>query len=295
MRHAGVLTWVRADEVKSAARRVGLDRLQQYLDHLAGTRAYDWFEARLLTAAERFRLAELVGEENLDQHEQFTTGLRHWTVAPLTGYKLHEYLLTTDLVALVKAKPFVQWYTEERQRLQRDAQLLADRARQRESIAAAARQHAEAAYVAAANYTSNGKLSRRHEADLRWSRRWDAEQLLAHAEAERRAAKWTSGKAMSIQSAAGRLGGVKSRDLALVGTALESFICREFSNVLCSVDSVAMLFLSWVDAESICCASPKCSERFLHMSTRKRRLQEYCSPACKTAAYRAREKSAQAA
>ena len=96
MRHAGAPTWVGADEVKSAARRVGLDRLQQYLDHLTGTRAYDWFEARTLTGAERSRLAWLVGEENLYRYEQITTELTHRKAVPLRGDKLDEYLSTAD-------------------------------------------------------------------------------------------------------------------------------------------------------------------------------------------------------
>ena len=66
MRHVEVPTWVRVSKVKRTARLIGLDRLQQYLDDLTGTRAYGWFEARKLTTAERHQLDTLVGWENLD-------------------------------------------------------------------------------------------------------------------------------------------------------------------------------------------------------------------------------------
>ena len=65
MRHVEVPTWVRVGEVKRTARLIGLDRLQQYLDDLTGTRAYGWFEARALTAAEQHQLGDLVGWEHL--------------------------------------------------------------------------------------------------------------------------------------------------------------------------------------------------------------------------------------
>lgn len=295
MRRAETPTWVGADEVKSAARRVGLDRLQQYLDHLTETRAYDWFEARPLTRAEKSRLAWLVGEENLDRYEQFTTELTHRKAMPLRGDNLDEYPTTAERMALVNAMPFVRWYHEERRRLRRDAQLLANRAKQRESIAAATLKHAQTAYVAWKNYISNGALPDWQEDRARWSQYYRIEDLRTAAAAERRAAKWASNKAASIRSAADRLGGVKSHDLAVLSIALDAFICREFSSVLSSVDSVTMLFLTWVDAESISCAGPKCSQRFLHTSAHRRRPQEYCSSACKMAAYRTREESVQVA
>jgi hypothetical protein len=295
MTHKGAPAWVRADEVKRAARRIGLDCLQRYLDHLTRTRAYGWFEVRTLTAAERTRLAELVGEKNRDQYEKFTTELMHWKVAPLTGDELAEYLSKSDLVALVKAMPFVRWYTGERRRLRRDAQLVANRTKQRESIAAVVLKRAQAAYVEAENYTSDGQLPDWQEDQRRRSRFAAADQIFSDAGAERRDAKRTSREAARIRSAADRLDGARPCDLALLGAALESFVCREFSNVLASVDSVAMVFFTWVDAETISCASPRCSERFLPTSTRRRRPQEYCSPACKMAACRAREESAQAA
>jgi len=134
MSHAEVPTWVGADEVKRTARLIGLDRLQQYIDHLTGMRAYSWFETRMLTAAERNQLAAVVGEENLDLI-RLPTELAQMKVEPPRGYSIDEHLSFKDLVALVSAKPFVRWYNEERRRLQRDAQLLADQARLREGIA----------------------------------------------------------------------------------------------------------------------------------------------------------------
>jgi len=173
----------------------------------------------------------------------------------IRGDNLDEYPTTAERMALINAMPFVRWYHEERRRLRRDAQLLANRAKQRESIAAATLKHAQTAYVAWKTYTSNGTLPDWQEDRARWSQYYRIEDLRTAAAAERRAAKWASNKAASIRSAADRLGGVKSHDLAVLSIALDAFICREFSSVLSSVDSVAMLFLTWVDAESISCAA----------------------------------------
>ncbi len=296
MRRAGAPTWVRAGEVKRTARLVGLHLLQQYLDHLTGTRAYDWYEARMSTVDEQRQLTPLVGEENLDHYEQLTTELVRRKMEPLRGASLDEYLSTKDLVALVSAKPFVCWYSEERQRLQRDAHLLAIQAKQWERIAEVALKRAQAAFVAAENYTSNGKLPDwQQEAQQRRARHYATNKLYSDAEKARRTARAYSMKATPRRSAADRLGGIKARDLVLLGTALEPFIRREFTYVLSSIDSVAMLFMAWVDAESISCANPKCSQRFLRTSARRRRPQEYCSPACKMVAYRVREGTAQVA
>lgn len=294
MTHVEVPTWVRAGEIKRTARLIGLDRLQQYLDDLTGTRAYGWFEARVLTADEQSQLAALVGEENLD-HGQFPTGLAYRKVEPPRDYNIDEHLSTKDLVALISAKPIVRWYNEERQRLRRDAHLLADQAKQREGIAEAALKRAQAAFVAAENYTSNEQVPDWQRGQQRLARHFATNEIFARADAARRAAKWASRKAAEAQVAADRLGEVKSRDLVLLGAALESFICREFTYVLASIDSVAMLFMAWVDAESISCANPKCSQQFLQTNARRRRPQQYCSPACKTVAYRTREGSAQLA
>jgi hypothetical protein len=301
---------VDAEEVKSAAGRVGLDRLQQYLDHLTRTRAYDWFEARPLTEGERRRLTWLVGKDDLGYDEQ-STALTRRGVVPLRGDKLDEYLSTADLVALVNAMPFVRWYREERQRLQRDAQLLTNVAEQRESIAEAALTHAQADDVALNESYPSGApyppvapyfgwppyYGAASYYGAEWEAYWSQSQrivdLRTAAAAERRAAAWASSKAADIRSAADRLSGVTSRDLASLGTAFELFICREFSHDLSPVDSVAILFLKWVDEESICCASPKCSRPFLLTSARRRRPQEYCLPACRMAACRAREESIQ--
>jgi hypothetical protein len=298
MSHVEVPTWVRAGEVKRTARLIGLDRLQQYIDHLTGMRAYSWFETRMLTAAEWDQLAAIVGEENLDLR-RLPTELAQMKVEPPRGYSIDEHLSSKDLVALVSAKPFVRWYNEERRRLQRDAQLLADQARLREGIAEIALKRAQDAYIAAEKYTSNKRVPDRwgmqEEARERLARHFATEQLFSRAAASRRAARWASYKAAQARSAADRLGEVKSRDLVLLGAALESFICREFTCVLASIDSVAMLFTAWVDAKSISCANPKCSQEFLQTNVRRRRSQQYCSPACKTAAYRTREGSAQLA
>jgi hypothetical protein len=294
MRHAGAPPWVDADEVKSAASRVGLDLLQQYLDHLTRTRAYGWFEARPLTEGERRRLTWLVGKEDLSHFEQSITNLTRRRIMPLRGDKLDEYLTTADLMALVKAMTFVRWYRDERRRLQRDAQLLSSQAEQRKSIAGAALKHAQANYATALKNTPSSEQPHNKTAwDAHWSRLQRIVDLRTAAATERRAAVWASSKATSIRSAADRLSGVTSHDLASLGTAFQWFICREFSNDLSPVDSVAMLFLKWVDDESICCASPKCSRRFLLTSARRRRPQAYCLPACRMAACRAREESIQ--
>jgi hypothetical protein len=105
MRHVEVPTWVRAGQIKRTARLIGLDRLQQYLDDLTGTRAYGWFEAQVLTVDEQRQLAALVGEENPD-HGRFPTGLAYRKVEPPRGYPIDEHLSTKDLVALISAKPF---------------------------------------------------------------------------------------------------------------------------------------------------------------------------------------------
>lgn len=94
MRHARALTWVRADDVKRAARLVGLTCLQQYLDDLTGTRTYRRFEVGTPTANTRSRLAALVGEENVDHYEQFPTELTYTKVEPRRGYRIDEYLST---------------------------------------------------------------------------------------------------------------------------------------------------------------------------------------------------------
>jgi hypothetical protein len=263
--------------------------------HVSGTRAYSWFEARVLTAAERDQLAAFVGEENLDLRP-LPTGLAQMKVEPPRGYSIDEHLSSKDLDALVSAKPFVRWYNEERRRLQCDAHLLADQARLREGIAEIALKRAQDAYIAAENYTSNGQVPDwQQEARERLARHFANNELFSRAAASRRAARWASHKAAKTRSAADRLGEVKPRDLVLLGAALESFICREFTCVLASIDSVAMLFMAWVDVESISCANPKCSQRFLQTNARRRRPQQYCSPACKTVAYRSREGSARVA
>jgi hypothetical protein len=295
VRHGRALRWVRADDVERAARLVGLSCLQRYLDDLTGTRTYRRFEAVTPTADARSRLAALVGEENLDQYEQFLFELAYAKVEPRRGYRIDECLSTKDLVALVRAKPFVEWYRQEWIRLAGDALLLANQAKLQQFIAEAALQRAQAAFVAAQNHASNGQLPDWQELQIRFARHDAAAELFSRATAERKAAKWASNKAALIQSAADRLDDVRSRDLAILGAALESFICREFTYDLSSVDSVAMLLFAWVKAESISCANPKCSQRFVHTSARRRRPQEYCSPACKTAAYRTREESAQVA
>jgi hypothetical protein len=97
MTHVEVPTWVRAGEIKRTARLIGLDRLQQYLDDLTGTRAYSWFEARVLTADEQSQLAALVGEENPDRG-QFPTGLAYRKMEPPRDYNIDEHLSTKDLV-----------------------------------------------------------------------------------------------------------------------------------------------------------------------------------------------------
>jgi hypothetical protein len=84
MRHVEIPTWVRAGQIKRTARLIGLDRLQQYLDDLIGTRAYGWFEARVLTVDEQSQLAALVDEENPD-HGRFPTGLAYRKVEPPWG------------------------------------------------------------------------------------------------------------------------------------------------------------------------------------------------------------------
>jgi hypothetical protein len=96
MTHIEVPTWVRADEVKRTARLIGLDRLQQYLDHLTGTRAYSWFETRVLTAAERNHLGTLVSWENLDLATP-PPGLAQMKVEPPRGYSVDEHLSSKDL------------------------------------------------------------------------------------------------------------------------------------------------------------------------------------------------------
>jgi hypothetical protein len=289
MRHAGVPMWVRADEVKRTAKLTGLDRLQQYLDHLTATRAYGWYESRTPTADELRQPAANADEENLGHYEQPTTELVYRKVEPLRGSSIDEYLSTKNLVTLVRAMPFVRWYSEERQRLQHDVHLLAIQAKQWKRIAEAAQKRAQAAYKAAESYTSDEELSDWQKAQLRRARHNANAALYSHAAVARRNAIAYSIKAARTRSDADRLGKVKSRDLILLGAALESFICREFTHVLASIDSVAMLFVAWIDAESISCANPKCSQHFLHTSARRRRPQEYCSPACKMVAYRARE------
>ena len=215
---------------------------------------------------------------------------------PSRGYSIDEHLSTKDLVALVNAKPFVRWYNEERQRLQRDVQLLAGQARLRKGIAEIALKRAQAAFVDAENYTSPRHVPDWQKAQERRARHFAAtEPFFTRAAAARRAANWASYKEAKARAATARLGEVKSRDLVLLGTALESFICQEFTRVLASIDSVAMLFMAWVDAKSISCANPKCSQEFLQTNVRRRRSQQYCSHACKTAAYRTREGSAQLA
>jgi hypothetical protein len=138
MSRAGVPKSARTDEVKRAARRIGLDCLQQYLDHLTGTRVYSWFEARKLTEDNRRQLTELLGQEDLDRYEQSAIELVCRKSEPLRGAIVEEHLSAKDLTALVDANPFVRWYREERLRLQRDARLLAIHAKQQESIAQAA-------------------------------------------------------------------------------------------------------------------------------------------------------------
>jgi hypothetical protein len=285
---------VRADEVKRTAKLVDLHLLQQYLDHLTATRAYGWYETRMPTADELSQPAASAGEENPD-HYKLTTEVVYRKVEPLRGSGIDNYLSTKNLVELVSAKPFVRWYSEERQRLLRDVHLLAIQAKQWERIAEAAQQRAQAAFVATENYTAVDLHETWQRAQLRWAQHRANEVLYSRAAAARRNAKAYSIKAVRARSAADRLGAVKSRDLTLLGAALESFICREFTHVLASVDSVAMLFMAWVDAESISCANPKCSQRFLQTNARRRRPQQYCSPACKTVAYRTREGSAKVA
>ncbi len=294
MRRAGAPAWVRVDEIKRTAELVDLHLLQQYLDHLTATRAYGWYETRMPAADELSQPAASAGEKNPDHYEP-TTEVVYRKVEPLRGSSIDDYLSTKNLVELVNAKPFVCWYSEERQRLLRDVHLLAIEAKRWERIADAAQQRAQAAYVAAENYRPSGDLDDWQEAQQRWARHHANQVLFARAAAARRNAKAYSIKAAKTRSAADRLGRVKTRDLTLLGAALESFICREFTHVLASVDSVAMLFMAWVDAESISCANPKCSQRFLQTNARRRRPQQYCSPACKTVAYRTREASVKVA
>ena len=169
------------------------------------------------------------------------------TIALQLTDKLDEYLSTADLVALVKATPFVLWYNEERRRLRRDAQLLANWAKLWGITAAATLKRAQAAYVAWQNYTSSRELPDWQEAQLNRARYSPVQMLYSAASDGRQAAKRASSKAASTLSAADRLSSVESRDLALLGAAFESFICQEFTPDLSSVDSVAMPFLTWVD------------------------------------------------
>lgn len=86
----------------------------------------------------------------------------------------------------MRAKPFVEWYRRERLRLDGDALLLANQAKLREVIAEAALERAQAAFVAAENYTSNGQVPDWQEAQIRFARHNASAALFSRATAERK-------------------------------------------------------------------------------------------------------------
>jgi hypothetical protein len=295
MNEVRTATSMLADDVARTARRVGLDLLQEYVDELTGTREYGWFETRTATADERRQLAELIGEENLGDEAHPLTELTYRQVNARAGEDLIAHLAAINLPVLVRTTPFARWYRNQLLRLQRDADLLGDRARQLDHVARAGIRRAQAAYVAAEADVGNEELSDWQRAMLRSARERTYGLLYSRANDRRGTARWASREAAKMRSTAELLSKVKSKELAALGAALEAFVCYEFSSDLSAVDSVHMLFMAWVDQESTPCASTNCSQRFISTGERRRRPQAYCSAACRTAAYRVRERSAHAA
>lgn len=295
MKEGGAPSCVRADQIKRAARIVGPARLQEYVDHLTDTRTYGWYEVRALAADERRQLAEFVGQENLDQGGQFDAEPVYKVIDGLKGDRLVEHLSVIDLAHRVSATPFVRWYRQEWQRLQRDAQLLANHAGQWKRVADAAVRASQAAFIAVENDTGNGWQNDWESAQARMAGHQTNAPLAWRAAAARRSARSAGEKLTRIQLAVDRLRMVSPRDLVALGAALELFVRREFSDDLSAVDSVAMLFSVWIDEESTTCANARCSQRFLQTGGRRRRPQEYCSPACRMSACRARQGTLHAA
>jgi len=145
-------------QVIGLAHQIGLYQLQQYVDHVTGTRWYGFVEEthqlirplgfpswRTGLWRTDIKLRHPTWEPNREGLPRFS----YREVWPARGEAMLEFQRSVDVPGQTRAVPFAVWYGRERRRLERDIRLLEQEAERLEAVAAQWLEEAQSAYVEA--------------------------------------------------------------------------------------------------------------------------------------------------